>query len=114
MMTRKKIILIQPPLADGTKLLVEKKDMPFGLAYVARSLLKAGFEVEVFDIYGSLYYKNSPFFDRNKVIEKIRTLEADFFGIGALSTQYSYVNWLVSEIKQGKRKNSNDKEQALH
>lgn len=103
-MVNKKIVLIQAPIGDGSKVLCERKDIPFGIAYVAKSLLNAGYEVEILDIYGSLFYNNSPFLERKNVIEAIKNIKADYIGISALSTQFAYVKWLASEIKKYHKK----------
>ena len=102
-MAKKKIVLIQTPIGDGSKVISERKDIPFGIAYVAKSLLKAGYEVEILDIYGALFYANSQYLDKNNVIDAIKKLETDYIGISALFTQYSYVKWLVSEIRKHRK-----------
>lgn len=66
---------------------------PYGLAYVATSLLNNGYEVEIFDIYANRW-------NRNQVLGKIKNLHCDIVGITAMSTQYSYVKWLTDELKK--------------
>lgn len=89
---RKKIILIQPPLGRGMTKDLFQPIFPYGLAYVAASLLNNGYEVEVFDIYANRW-------NRNEVLQRIKDLRCDYIGITAMSTQYSYVKWLTAELK---------------
>lgn len=56
-------------------------------------MLNSGHHVEVFDIWAGEYTKE-------EVVEKIKKLECDIIGISALSTQYSYVKWLISELRK--------------
>jgi hypothetical protein len=63
------------------------------LGYLAKALINAGHKVESFDIWAHQY-------DDHEVVERIKDLDYDIVGIGALSTQYSYVKWLVSQFKK--------------
>jgi len=92
-MTIKKILLIQPPLGRGMTKDLFQPIFPYGLAYVATSLLNSVYEVEVFDIYANRW-------NRNEVLKKIKYLNCDVIGITAMSTQYSYVKWLSCELKK--------------
>ena len=83
-----KILLINPPVQVNVK-----PEIPsLGLAYVAQELKKNGHIVEVLDIDGHRYPKE-------KVTEFIKNSGANFIGIGGLATVYSYLHWLVPEIK---------------
>ncbi len=92
-MQMKKIILIQPPLGRGMTKELFQPIFPYGLAHVASSLLKNGYDVEIFDIYANRW-------KRNTVLEKIKNLQCDLVGITAMSTQYSYVKWLSNALKK--------------
>ncbi|MDA2934520.1 B12-binding domain-containing radical SAM protein [Acidobacteria bacterium AH-259-D05] len=84
-----KVLLIQGPHDDreGTIL------FPLGLGYIARMLVMMGCEVEVLDAHAKNYTKEDTVTDiRNRVF--------DLVGITALSTQYSFVKWISSEIKE--------------
>jgi len=89
----KKVLLIQPPLGRGMTKELFQPIFPYGLAYVATSLLNSGYEVEIFDIYANRWNKN-------QVLEKIKNIHCDVIGITAMSTQYSYVKWLAGELKK--------------
>lgn len=84
-------MLIQPPHHYGGW---ERfpRSFPLGLAYIAKSVLNAGHKVEVFDIWAHKYTKE-------EVLKRIKNLDCDLIGIGALSTQYAYTKWLIKELK---------------
>jgi radical SAM superfamily enzyme YgiQ (UPF0313 family) len=87
-----KVVLINPPhFFDGKSRL--PSFFPLGLGYIARYTVKDGHDVEVFDIWANRW-------DKETVIEKVKDLKADIFGIGALSTQYGYVKWLIDIVKR--------------
>ena len=89
----KKIVLIQPPLGRGMTKDLFQPIFPYGLAYIATSLLSNAYDVEIFDIYANRW-------NRNEVLNKIKNLDCDVIGITAMSTQYSYVKWLSHELKK--------------
>lgn len=89
----KKIVLIQPPLGRGMTKDLFQPISPYGLAYIATSLLNSAYEVEIFDIYANRW-------NRNEVLKRIKYLNCDVIGITAMSTQYSYVKWLSFELKK--------------
>jgi len=64
-----------------------------GLAYIARTALKSGHDVEVLDIPAHNYTDE-------KVVQRIKHLDYDVVGISALSMQYAYTKWLASELKK--------------
>lgn len=87
-----KILLIQPPhyYEGGSR---GPSVFPIGLGYLARVLLNLGYDVEVFDIWAHQY-------SNKQVIKKIEKSNYDVVGISALSTQYKYVKWLTSELRE--------------
>lgn len=91
-MNTKKIILIQPPLGRGMTKELFQPIFPYGLAHVATSLAQKGHDVQIFDIYANRW-------NRTEVMDRIKHFEADFIGITAMSTQYSYVKWLSEQLK---------------
>ena len=83
-----KVLLINPPVQVNVK-----PEIPsLGLSYIAHELEKNGHTVELLDIDGYRYPKE-------RVTEFIRNSSANFIGIGGLATIYSYLHWLVPEIK---------------
>jgi len=86
-----KVLLIQPPhYFEGFSR--EPDNVPLGLAYLARSLLDHGHQVQVLDIWAHQYV-------REQILDDLKRREYDVIGIGALSTQYNYVKWLTTELK---------------
>jgi len=86
-----KILLIQPP--HITAGIARSPDsFPFGIAYIAKILSKKH-EVSLLDIWGLELNKE-------QAVERIRKSDFDIVGISALSTQYAYVKWLSSKIKE--------------
>lgn len=83
-----KILLIQPPHSGRRPDLV-----PLGLCYIADSILEAGHNVSVLDIYAMGYSEDA-------VIKLMPALDADVFAIGAFSTQYRYVKWLIAKLRE--------------
>lgn len=92
-MAMKKVVLIQPPLGRGMTKELFQPIFPYGLAHVATSLLNSQYDVEIFDIYAHRW-------NRNEVLEKIKSFECEIIGITAMSTQYSYVKWMVEQLKK--------------
>jgi anaerobic magnesium-protoporphyrin IX monomethyl ester cyclase len=92
-MAKKKVVLIQPPLGRGMTKELFQPIFPYGLAHVATSLLNSRYDVEIFDIYAHRW-------NRNEVLAKIKNFDCEIIGITAMSTQYSYVKWLVQELKK--------------
>ena len=87
-----KVLLVQPPhYYDGGSR--APGYFPLGLGYIAKSLLKSGHRVQVLDIWAHQYTNED-------VIRKIKELDFDVVGISALSTQYVYVKWLITELKK--------------
>ena len=87
-----KVLLIQPPHNYEGKSR-EPQGVPLGLGYVAKALLNSGNNVEVLDIWAHQY-------SNEEVMQKVAELDYDICGISALSTQYAYVKWLISELKK--------------
>jgi len=86
-----KVTLINPPVRENQY----PDQFPIGLAYIASVLLKAGHSVSVVDINARRYRKE-------EVQKMIENFDADVVGIGGMITTYSYVKWLVSEIRRMK------------
>lgn len=93
-----KVLLIQPPQYYYGKSR-EPFLFPRGIGHIARVLLDAGHEVEVFDIYAHQYS------DRD-VVEYLNKVDFDIAAISAMSTQYNYVKWLSSELKRSHPRNA--------
>jgi len=86
-----KVLLINPPIRYQGK----RRDeifFPLGLGYVAGALMDQGHEVIALDIHAL----NLP---DNEVVAFISNATFDVVGIGAMSTQYNYVKWLSTKIK---------------
>lgn len=84
-----KILLINPPIREWAKPNV----LPLGLAYITSALRNAGHSVEVMDI-------NAYRWSNNEVEKKIKTVDFDVVGIGAIVTVYRYVKWLIGILKR--------------
>lgn len=87
-----KILLIQPPHYYNGKSRIPDF-VPLGLGYIGKSLLNQGHDVKILDIWAQQWTNEN-------VLEQIRNLDYDIVGISAISTQYSYVRWLISELKK--------------
>jgi radical SAM superfamily enzyme YgiQ (UPF0313 family) len=96
----KKILLIQPPFQPERFF---KKDFfgkgkqsplfPFGIAYIASYLKKKGYAVNILDIYANQLKPD-------EVFKQIDRFNFDFIGISALVTQFEYVKWFATQLKQ--------------
>lgn len=84
-----KILLINPPIRLDSPPSV----FPLGQGYIAKALMNASHDVKVLDINGMRYPKEI-------VEEHLRNLSFDVAAIGGLITTYSYVEWLIQQIKQ--------------
>jgi len=89
----RKVLLIQPPLGRGMARELFQPIFPYGLAHVATALQGAGYYVEVLDIYANQW-------NRRQVLQRLEGMEYELIGVTAMSTQYSYVKWLTSEIRK--------------
>lgn len=83
-----KILLINPPIREWARPNV----FPLGLGYIAAVLQDIGHKVEVIDINA---YRWNP----EQVEEKIKNIDFDVVGIGAIVTVYKYVKWLIAILK---------------
>ena len=92
-MATKKVVSIQPLSGRGMIKELFQPIFPYGLAHVATSLLNSHYDVEIFDIYAHRW-------NRNEVLEKIKSFDCEIIGITAMSTQYSYVKWMVEQLKK--------------
>ena len=84
-----KILLINPIIRGSKKPFY----FPLGLAYIARTLLNSGHEVEVLDI-------NAYRFTQEETIEKIRKSSFDIVGLTGLVTEYLQIKWLAGQIRK--------------
>lgn len=84
-----KILLINP--------IVVPKNPPrfwtLGMAYMTQTLKQAGYGVELLDIDSHRYTKDF-------VSDYIAKSPADIIGIGGMASVYSYLSWLIPEIKR--------------
>lgn len=92
-MKKQKILLVNPPIRVTAKPGV----FPSGLGYIAAVLLKDGYDVQVLDINGHRYDKETV---RKKLAEFLNIGNIDVVGIGCLITCYNYVKWLIKTIKE--------------
>lgn len=84
-----KVLLINPPIREWAKPNV----LPLGLGYVASVLRISGHKVEVMDINA---YRWTP----EEVEYRIKNVDFDIAGIGAIVTVYRYVKWLIGILKK--------------
>lgn len=84
-----KVLLINPPIRERVKADIP----PWGLVYVAQSMLDEGHEVVFLDL-------NANRWSREEVLDRISKLDFDLVGIGGLITQYSYLKWITLESKK--------------
>jgi radical SAM superfamily enzyme YgiQ (UPF0313 family) len=89
-----KVLLIQLPhyYGDGKKNR-PPEFFPLGLGYIAAVLEKAGYDVSVLDIWANQY-------TYDEVEVHIKYSEFDVVGISAMSTQFTYVEWLTDVLKK--------------
>ena len=86
-----KVLLIQPPHI-GERTFRRPDFVPLGLGYLARVLADHAVDVHMLDIWGRGLSK-----PETEAFLKQNTF--DIFGIGGLSTQWSYIDWLSGKIK---------------
>ncbi len=84
-----KVLLINPPVREDARPTV----LPWGLVYVAQSLLDEGHEVHVLDVNA---YRWSP----EEVLDRISKIDFDVVGISGIITVYNYLKWITLEIKK--------------
>ncbi|MFH1369597.1 MAG: radical SAM protein [Elusimicrobiota bacterium] len=84
-----KVLLINPLIREWAKPNV----FPIGLGYIAAVLLKAGHEVEVYDI-------NALRPSQKEVEEKLKANDYDAVGITGIITIYKYIKWLAVTLKK--------------
>lgn len=102
-----RILLIKPNICvrEGFDL-QSKKAPPIGLAYLAGSLLKAGYEVKILDMVAESdsrwpFRKTHTCFGLKdeELINQIREYKPSLIGIGGFTSQYARVKEIVSLIK---------------
>ncbi len=84
-----RILLIHPPSSAYEKPIY----CSFGILYIAQKLLGSGYDVEILDIDAHKFSK--PYV--SKFLEKGRY---DIIGIGGLVMIYSYLSWLIPELRR--------------
>ncbi|MFH1181014.1 MAG: radical SAM protein [bacterium] len=102
-----KILLIKPNLCVRKGFyLQEKMCPPLGLAYLAGSLIEAGYEVEILDMVAasseSWPYKTTHIahgLTDQGLIEKIKEYGPDLAGVGGFTSQYSRIKDIIAAIK---------------
>ncbi|MDD5681275.1 MAG: radical SAM protein, partial [Candidatus Omnitrophica bacterium] len=77
-----KIVLVNVRQSDSTV-------PPLGLLYIASSLEKAGFEVQLFD----------PFFDNEEYLARIEEINPDLIGFSVLTSSYGKAKKTIAKIK---------------
>lgn len=82
-----KILLIYPPVTRETP------PLPHGIAYVAAVLLGQGCSVEIWEI-------QIKGWNKDEVVERLKSANYDVVGISGIVTQYGYVKWLTQVIKE--------------
>ena len=95
-MTKEKILLIHPPFGTGNDKRppdIFDPHFPWGLGYIAGTLKRDGWDIEIFDIYVHQW-------NREETIEKLKEKNYDYILITAMATQYSYIKWLTAKIKE--------------
>jgi len=65
---------------------------PLGLGYIAQVLLNKGHDVNILDI-------NAYRLSQEEVEKRIRNISYDVVGITGLITEYNYIKWLISVLK---------------
>jgi len=102
-----KILLIKPNicLRKGFDL-QDKLCPPIGLAYLAGTLIEAGYEVEMLDMVATVNeswpYRETHLcygLTNEGLIDRIRKYNPDLIGIGAFTSQYARVKEMVAAIK---------------
>lgn len=83
-----KICLINPPVQMNRRLWY-----PIGICYVASSLIKAGFEVEIIDIIGENL-------SRKDFKKRLSSIDAKYFGVGGLVTAFNNVLDIVDMVRE--------------
>jgi radical SAM superfamily enzyme YgiQ (UPF0313 family) len=91
----KKILLIHPMHEKKEKTERESFNFPFGIAYIARVVMDAGYDVEVLDAHALQW-------EKEQVIGYLRGKTWDAVGISAFSTQYNAVRFFSDFIKNEK------------
>ena len=84
-----KILLINSPVRLDAK----PSCIPYGLATVAATLLKAGFDVDIYDI-------NALRPSEDAVVRELKTKTWDVVGISGLITTYRFQKWLIPVLKE--------------
>lgn len=88
------ILLIQPPHNyEGGQRYPEA--FPLGLGYISKIMADAGHDVEILDIWAKQYSDED-------VVRIVAAADCDVIGISAISTQFAYTKWLISEIKKAR------------
>jgi len=87
-----RVLLIHPPLREH----YPPMNFPFGIAYVAQYLKKAGHDIRILDIHTNQY-------SRKKVLEmldELKKFNPEVIGTGGIITVYKYLKWLIPNLRQ--------------
>ena len=84
-----KVLIINPPVREEAVANI----IPWGLVYVAQSLLDEGHEVRILDV-------NACRWSQEQVLDKISELDFDLVMTGGIITVYSYLKWVTLAIRE--------------
>lgn len=84
-----RVLLINPPLREQ----YPPQSFPFGLAFVAKYLMKAGHQVELLDI-------DTNRLSKEEVVKELDKYSCDVIGTGGMVTVYKYLKWLVPVLRK--------------
>ena len=69
------------------------RPLPFGIGYIASYLLEKGHQVEILDL-------NTTYLKKEEIIDRLKKMNCDIFGISSISGGYSYAKKLINIIIQ--------------
>jgi len=84
-----KVLLINLPLREQ----YPPYNLPYGMGYVAKFLIKAGHKVELFDV-------DDLRLNREQVLTKLKQYKCDVIGTGGIITVYKYLKWLMPHLRE--------------
>jgi anaerobic magnesium-protoporphyrin IX monomethyl ester cyclase len=103
-----KVMLIKPNiLVQKGFTLHSRMSPPVGLAYIASSLLSAGYEAEIIDMVAEAPDKEWPYKDTHMgygltsddLIERVKSSQPHLVGIGGFTSQFGLIRDIASSIK---------------
>ncbi|MCZ7384088.1 MAG: radical SAM protein [Candidatus Methanoperedens sp.] len=84
-----KVLIINPPV----RLHAKADILPWGLVYIAQSMLDEGHDVTVLDV-------NANRWSDEEMMEEISKIDFEVVAIGGIITVYSYLKWVTLEIRK--------------